>query len=352
MNRATWGGLCYLLLLLACEGQSDTLAGGVDHYLYVSKLAGRGPLVHGDVMQRRGTEVTIHNLFRDRDTLIALRNGATLNSLASAGELILLRQVTAPLDTALLTRRPFTYHYGGATYWASFEPAFTGFPEYARRGARDFVNRRTDWRADGPGLQYSEYSLALTDPQPVLVLGERQRGRYLSDAILLVDSVYTTGLTGRLIEEDHVRAIRFEQVPDITVDYTAEAFAEEVNAGYSRSYLLLPQEDPAEVNTEVDANRLPRRSLIDPGDLGNISASFLDDGTLMFLSNDHIVLQGSYVLDLDKGLLTVSDDTDADYRVFVDTRDGVAFTLPVSVVELVGGRLVGRDNYLRIEVAP
>ena len=351
MNRATWGGLVLLFGLLAC-GEDKGTASGADQYLYVRKLAGRGPLVHGDLVRRRGTEVSVRNLLLDRDTVIALREGRTLNDLATAGELLPLRQLDTPFDTALLTRRPFTYDYAGATYWASFEPVFTGFPEFARRGARDFVNRRTDWRVNGAALQYSEYNLATTDPQPVLVLGERQRGRYLSDAIVLVDSVYATGFAGRLIEAGDLQAIRFEQVPDTTVTYTAEAFAEEVNAGYSRSYLLLPQEEPAEANVEVSANRLPRRSLIDPGDLGNISASFLDDGTLMFLSNDHIVLQGSYVLDLDKGLLTVSDDTDADYRVFVDTRGGIAFTLPVSVVELVGSRLIGQDNYLRIEVAP
>ncbi|WP_420461001.1 hypothetical protein [Neolewinella sp.] len=314
-------------------------------------MDGRGPLVHGDVVRRRDAEVTIHNLLQGRDTLIALRDGATLNTLASAGKLIPLRQVTTPLDTALLTRRPFTYRYGGATYWASFEPVFTGFPEYARRGARDFVNRMTDWRANGPGLQYSEYSLALTGPQPVLVLGERRRGQYLENAIVLVDSIGATGFAGRLIEKDQVHPVRFEQLPEAPVEYTAEAFVDEVNAGYSRSYLLAPLEEDQEGSTAVEVNRLPRRSTIDPGDLGNISASFLDDGTLMFLSNDHIVLQGSYVLDLDRGLLTVSDDTDADYRVFVDTRDGIAFTLPVSVVELVGSRLVGQDNYLRIEVA-
>ena len=351
MSRGTWGGLILLLGLLACGGDGGG-APGADRYLYISAFAGRGTLVHGDVVRRRGTEVSVQSLLTDRDTLFELREGTTLRSVASAGELLPLRQLAGTFDTTLLTRRPLTYRYDGATYWASFEPVFTGFPEFARRGARDFVNRRTDWRVDGGGLRYSEYSLAMTDPQPVLILGERQRGRYLSDAIMMVDSVYATGFAGRFIEGGNVRTIHFAQLPDTTVDYTAEAFAEEVNAGYSRSYLLLPPEDFAEANAEVDANRLPRRSLIDPGDLGNISASFLDDGTLMFLSNDHIVLQGDYVLDLDKGLLTVSDDTDADYRVFVDTRDGIAFTLPVSVVELVGGRLVGRDNYLRIEVSP
>ena len=351
MNRATWGSLVLVWLLLAC-GEEEGVARGVDHYLYISAFAGRGTLVHGDVVRRRDTEVSAQNLLIARDTLIELRQGATLSSVAAAGELLPLRQLPTTFDSAVLTRRPFVYQYDGATYWASFEPAFTGFPEFARRGARDFVNRRTDWRVNGAALQYSEYSLAMTDPQPVLVLGERQRGRYLSDAIVLVDSVYAGGFAGRFIEGGKVRTIHFEQLPDTAVAYTAEAFADEVNAGYSRSYLLLPHEDPAEANTKVDANRLPRRSLIDPGDLGNISASFLDDGTLMFLSNDHVVLQGDYVLDLDKGLLTVSDDTDADYRVFVDTRGGIAFTLPVSVVELVGGRLVGRDNYLRIEVAP
>ena len=339
-----------LLTLYACDDSSDTTTGG-EAYLYVSNFAaGRGTLVHGDVVERRANTVTVRNLLGGRDTTLQLREGATLSTLAPAGELIPLRRVATPLDATLLTRRPFTYAYENATYWASFEPVFTGFPEFARSGSRDFVNRMTDWRATAPGLHYSEYTMPLTEPQPVLVLGERQRGQYISSAIILIDSVGAAGFAGRLIEGTAIHPVRFEQLPEAAVDYTAEAFVEEVNAGYSRSHLLVPRSQTREASSTVDANRLPRRSMIDPGDLGNISASFLNDGTLMFLSNDHIVLQGSYVLDLDKGLLTVSDDTDADYRIFVDTQHGIAFTLPVSVVELQGSQLRGQDNYLRIEV--
>ncbi|CAH0999690.1 hypothetical protein LEM8419_00990 [Neolewinella maritima] len=350
MMRGIWS-LLLLLLALSCGSSTNEVPRG-ERYLYITDLPGQGPLRHADVLERRGDKVAIRSLLGSRDTTISLTPGSTLSTLATAGELIALREVASPLDTSFLTSHPFTYRYLGEAYWASFEPTFTGFPEYARAGSRDFVNHLMDWQGTGPGLQYSEYTLPLTEPQPVLVLSERRRSEYLDNALVLVDSVGTEAFSGRLIEGAEVHPVTFERVAAPPLDYTAAAFVDEVNAGYSRSFLLVPEQRNQEAASTVDAKRLPRRSLIDPGDLGNISASFLDDGTVMFLSNDHIVLQGSYVLDLDKGLLTVADDTDAAYRIFVHNRESITFTLPVSVVQLDGNRLLGTDNYLRIEVAP
>ncbi|PHL00168.1 hypothetical protein CGL56_03765 [Neolewinella marina] len=268
----------------------------------------------------------------------------------SGSRLLPLQPAATPLDTSFLTRQPFNYHFRGQDYWASFEPAYTGFPEFTRPGSRDFVNRMVDWAATAPGLEYSEYRLVEGYGQPILLISERQRGRYVNTLGILVDTVAADVFGGRVFhssDPDYAQELLFHALPVPPAPYSAESFVDKVNQGYSRSYLLV---DPARERPVGEDKRLPRKSLIDPGDLGRISASFLEDGSVMFLSDDHIVLQGSYVLDLDKGMLTVTDPDGASFRVFVDTDNGIRFTLPVSVVELEGGQLVGQDNYLRIEV--
>ena len=354
--------LLLTLLAAACGDRPDDASSAL-YYLFVSDGGLTGALRSGDVLRVSGEELEVTNLLTGRDTAFPVRGARNVLEIGSDGsprllpqggadqQLIALGGPVAALDSAYLTEELFLYHYGGKEYCASFEPTFTGFPEYARDGTLDFVNRLVDWSATAPGLEFSEYQLVRDFGQPLLILSERQRGQYLGDQIIAIDSAGTDSFSGRILTggADGNVPVTFTRTDGLADDYDPEAFVEEVNGGFSRSYLLLDRERRGEVEPTSE-KRLPRRSLIDPGDLGEISASFLDDGSVMFLSNDHIVLQGSYVLDLDKGLLTVTDDTGASYRIFVGTGGGITFTLPVSVVQLDAGRLVGEDNYLRIEV--
>ena len=356
--------LFFLLTLLfaGCQDRTDSESDGA-YYLFLSDDGLTGALRSGDVLRVDDEELRVTNVFTGRDTTFPLSGARNVLDIGSEGlprllpsgggdrQLIALGAAVPLIDSAYLTQDIFLYRYDGKEYWASFEPSFTGFPEYAREGTLDFVNRLVDWSATAPGLEYSEYQLVRKFGQPLLILSERQRGQYLGDQIIAVDSAGAGGFSGHILSGTAGGnvPITFTRADGLADDYRPEAFVEEVNSGFSRSYLLLDRErrGPAEPTSD---KRLPRRSLIDPGDLGEISASFLDDGSVMFLSNDHIILQGSYVLDLDKGILTVTNDTGASYRIFVGTEGGIAFTLPVSVVQLDAGRLVGEDNYLRIEV--
>lgn len=357
-----------LLFLPACEsGEADTTAAGDPVYLFLSEVGLTGALENGDVVQLQEDELHLRNVLNGRDTTVTLSSVRNVLTATSTGALQLvggaggtdrrqrllpLAGSTAQLAADRLTRQPYRYRYAGQDYWASFEPSFTGFPEYTQPGALDFVNRLMDWSATAPGLEFSEYRLVSAYPLPLLILSERERGQYLDNQIIVVDSVGEAGFAGRVVSAGPPgdTPIRFTAIDGLADDYGPEVFVDRVNAGYSRSYLLL---DRGETElTATEEKRLPRRSFIDPGDLGTISATFLDDGSLMFLSDDHIVLQGSYVLDLDKGLLTVTDQDGSGYRIFVSTENGIAFTLPVSVVTLAGNGLAGQDNYLRIEVVP
>ncbi|PPK85747.1 hypothetical protein CLV84_2651 [Neolewinella xylanilytica] len=353
----------FILLFISvssCEEQREDAAYG-DSYLFLSETGLTGGLQSGDVIRFREEELSLRNPLTGRDTTIpvsAARNVIRVESdgtiTLSGGDaaqqrLVALQPTEQRLDTQFLTRQPFLYRYLDQEYWASFEPSFTGFPEYARPGARDFVNRLTDWSATAPGLEYSEYTLVNDYVQPILILSERDRGQYEDNQVIIIDSIGSDAFRGRILRANGESVPITFKATETTAGASSQTFVEEVNTGYSRSYLLLKRNRKGSA-ASADTKRLPRRSYIDPGDLGAISASFLDDGTVMFLSDDHIVLQGSYVLDFDKGLLTLTDDTGASYRVFIDTEGGITFTLPVTVVELGGGRLVGEDNYLRIEV--
>ena len=356
-----------LLLLSACQsGDADSATPGAPVYLFLNEGALSGAFEHGDAVRLSGEELHVQNVLNGRDTVISLSAARNVLTATSTGTLQLTatvgpdrRQRLLPLEgfgavpsSDRLTRSPYRYRYAGQDYWASFEPSFTGFPEYTRPGALDFVNRLMDWSATAPGLEFSEYRLVTDYAQPLLILSERERGQYLDNQIIVIDSVADEDFAGRVVRAGSAgdSPVKFTAIDGLADDYGPESFVERVNAGYSRSYLLLDRGQAEAV--AKDEKRLPRRSFIDPGDLGTISASFLDDGSVMFLSDDHIVLQGSYVLDLDKGLLTVTDDNGAGYRIFVTTEKGIAFTLPVSVVTLAGSGLRGQDNYLRIEVVP
>ncbi|MCP9235748.1 hypothetical protein [Lewinella sp. JB7] len=339
-----------LLLGYGCDSAEAVPTGEAGKWLYLGPDGGEHPFRYGDLVTVAGPEARVRSVFSSRDTVIPLEGTPWPDSLAQGASFLKLRTVAGGGDLSDLTRQPFQYRIGEREYWASFEPAFTGFPEYARPESKDFVNHLSDWSATTPGLQYSEYTVPVTEPQPVVVLAERNRSQYLDNLIVVLDTLTAGEYRGRVVRDGQVVPITLRKLGLRESSYTPQSFVDYVNQGYSRSFLLIPPSRTREGAGVVDAKRLPRRSLIDAGDLGNISASFLDDGTVLFLSNDHIVLQGGYVLDLDKGLLTVSDDTDASYRVFVDTRQGITFTLPVSVVELEGSRLRGEDNYLRIEV--
>ncbi|MGB3799313.1 MAG: hypothetical protein WA952_05820, partial [Lewinella sp.] len=351
--------LVFLSVLLWSNGCHTSTEGDAkgDHFLFLSTGGLTGALLSGDVIQFGDEELIITNLITGRDTTVpvsAVRNVLTIGPTGdpqiiadkNRQHLVRLDQPGVMMDTTWLTAQPFKYEYLDQTYWASFEPSFTGFPEYARSNALDFVNRLVDWSATAPGLEFSEYALTQTFGQPIIILSERERGQYRDDQVILVDSIGAESFTGRIVAGSPAGEvpITFTRTSGLANSFPPDAFVAEVNSGFSRSYLLLDRDRPG-VSTPSNEKRLARRSFIDPGDLGAISASFLDDGSVMLLSDDHIVLQGSYVLDLDKGLLTVTDDTGASYRIFVDTQDGISFTVPVSVVELEGGRLVGEDNY-------
>ena len=357
----------FFVLLAACRpDDGGPRSTGDPAYLFLSEGGLSGALENGDVLQLQGQVLHLHNVLHGRDTTVRLSSVRNVVTATSTGALQLVGGVGTQqrqrllrlagsglgLSSEQLTGTPYRYRFAGQDYWASFEPSFTGFPEFTRPGALDFVNRLMDWSGTAPGLEFSEYRLESRYPQPLLILSERERGQYRDNQIIVIDSLGNGGFAGRVVSAGPAgdAPVRFTAIDGLADDYGPEAFVDRVNAGYSRSYLLLDRSEAAP-STRVE-KRLPRRSFIDPGDLGTISASFLEDGSLMFLSDDHIVLQGSYVLDLDKGLLTVTDSEGAGYRIFVTTEGGIAFTLPVSVVSLAGSGLVGQDNYLRIEVVP
>lgn len=337
--------LALFSLLLRC--QADGPAGnGTVSYLYVGQ-SGTGSLYRfGDVVTAVDDDLRLLNIVTGRDTLL-LDPGAALRP--SGPGFVALPAPSSRLTPERLQQTPYHYRVDSVTYWASFEPAFTGFPEYTRPGTRDFINRLADWGGTAPGLEYSEYRIDASSGLPILMLSERKRGRYVETVAIVVDSVGAQGFAGQLYRPGNPlpRAIDFTAVSSGTATLDPTDFIERVNAGYSRSYLLLPR--PTASSTDA-TKRLPRRALIDEGDLGTISASFLDDGTFMFLSDDHIVLQGSYVLDLDKGLLTITEEAGPVYRIFLEASPGIVFTLPVSVLRLEGTLMQGYDNYLRIEV--
>jgi hypothetical protein len=212
------------------------------------------------------------------------------------------------------------------------------------------------WDSLSPGLAYTEYVLPDELPQPVLIIAERQGSEYLESWGVVVDTVAPDGFGGRAVglPEELTSAgeqrVFFSRQQSPVAGVSPPELIEEINAGYSRSYLLFSPQPLDDVTLSRGGKRLPRRATIDEGDLGNISASFLDDGRFMLLSDDHLILEGNYALDLDKGLLTVEDDAGLFYRIFLATRGEIALTLPVWVLRLEGSRLNGTDNYLRVEV--
>ncbi|WP_116125753.1 hypothetical protein [Lewinella sp. IMCC34183] len=361
--------LCYILFLCAltlasCDRPRGGTAAKRGTWLYMGAGMGEGKLVHGDLLRLQGKLLVLHNLVQRRDSVINLDHIED-NLLLLPIETLLLRTgqlgqypsqllhldpPNQPLDTALLLSRPFTYTAEGRTYWTSFEPSYSGDNFRKRDKALDFVNHIKDYAGTEPGLEFSEYSLYTGYEQPILMLSERNGLTYGRTVAVLIDTVGTDFFGGRTFQgadSNFPDTLLFRAAPLLPGDYTAESFVAAVNSGYSQSRLLLEPE-PERILDEP--KRIPNRSYIDPGDLGLISASFLDDGTVMFLSDDHIILEGSYVLDLDKGLLTVSGKDWTTYHVFIDVEDGITFTLPVSVVELKGGRLAGADNYLEVDV--
>ncbi len=354
----------FLLLLLAagCSPPEGGTAAKRGSWLYMGEDG--GDLRHGDVVRLQGELMIIHNLLKKRDTVIALNMVEDQLRLLPIEDLLLrganlgrfpprLLHLDPPrqsLDSAFLTGQPFSYEVKGKEYLASFETVYTGWRERPRKNALDFVTRPIDFSSFPAGQQFTEYTLLKNYDEPILLLSQRNKASYSKTVGILIDSVGPDAFGGRVFQGPGggmPDTLYFHARPEAPETYTAESFVRKVNLGFSRSDLLLPRPAPFELDT---LKRRPRRSLIDPGDVGLISASFLDDGTVLFLSNDHIVLQGSYVLDLDKGLLTVTNDTGVIYRVYVDTSKGISFTLPVSVVDLIGGEMVGTDNYLRLEV--
>lgn len=360
--------LVLFLFLLFALGSCDRPKGGTaakrGTWLYMGEGEGDGKLVHGDVLRLQGKLLIIHNILKKRDTVITLDHVEddllllpieTL--LLRTGELgrfpsrlLQLEPPSAPLDSGFILQQPFTYAVDSNHYWASFERTFTGDSRRVRPKAKDFVNRFVDYTAVRPGLEFSEFSLFREYEQPILVISERNGRDYGRTIGVLIDTVGPDFFGGRTFQGpdgNFPEHLMFRTAPLLPDTFTADSFVRAVNTGYSQSHLLI---DTTRDRVLGEPKRLPGRSYIDPGDLGFISASFLDDGTVMFLSDDHIILQGGYVLDLDKGILTVSGQNYVTYHVFVDTREGINFTLPVSVVQLRGDHLVGSDNYLRVDV--
>ena len=337
--------LTLLLSLLQCQ-QRDATGSAAVSYLYVGASSSETPYRYGDLITPTSTDLRVNNLVTGRDTVLS---NPTVAQRPSGPAFVALSGPSVPLSGTQLSARPYHYRVDSTDYWASFEPAFTGFPEYTLPDARDYVNRLVDWGGTAPGLEYSEYRVDTTAGRPIILLSERDRGRYVQTVAIVVDAAVGAEFEGRLYRSGNPlpHPIVFTPAASTTAGLDPDDFIDRVNAGYSRSYLLLPR--PAAPTADT-AKRLPRRALIDEGDLGAISASFLDDGTFMLLSDDHIVLQGSYVLDLDKGLLTITEEAGPVYRIFLEATPGISFTLPVSVVRLEGTVMQGYDNYLRIEV--
>ena len=345
------GLLSVLLLTCSCTDSPNTSVRNGD-WLFVGRSVPGTLPAYGDVITFGEQELRFRNLLTNRDTMAA-RTGSS-DTLDLSLHLIELGDGPALPTPDYLTIQPFSYALAGTPYWAGFESRFTGFPEYSRPEALDFVSHVANFRALTPEYSYTEYAWVTTYGRPILLLSARDRGRYLRTLGVVVDTVTTDYFSGRVIHDGALpprfgsESVRFTRIARVVPDAAPQTFIQRVNEGYSRSFLLLPAaSSPA---SATDAAGLPRRSLVDPGDIGNLSASFLDDSRFMLLSNDHIILEGDYVLDLDKGLLTVRDASEATYHVFLSMGETITLTLPVSVVRLEGGRLEGRDNFLRIEI--
>lgn len=331
-------------LFTACTTEQEQTT-STQSYLYVG--TGGGEVAFADVVTESGRGLILHNLLSGRDTQIA-------QSLAIVGgrdsrQLIPLYRDTIPLRIAELHRRAYRMTYGDNSYWTSFEPVFTGFPEFAREGAHDFVAHPIDWdpRDD---LSYSEYKLIDDYARPLLLLGSRQRGQYVASLLVVIDSVSNGTIGGRAFTATGGplgEEVIFEPLPVSPQGPSDRELVERVNEGYSRSSLRW-QPIAADFLTTPG---LPRRAIIDTDDLLGISATFLSGTEFMLLSDDHIILQGGYVLDLDKGLLTVTEEDGLIYRVFLNQGTvKLSLTVPVSVVELIDNELRGADNYLHLEV--
>ncbi len=346
------GGLLSVLLFTFSCTDSRAATPRTGSWLYVGRsLPGSLP-AYGDVVSFGEESLRFRNLLTNRDTSIARTK--TSDTLAYSPQLIDLGGNRALSTPEYLTAQPFTYEIGGNQYWASFEGRFTGFPEYARPEAQDFVNHVVGFRALTPDLSFTEYAWVTTYGQPILLLSGRDRGRYLRTLGVVVDTIAADYFSGRVLRDGPLsprfgsESVRFTKIPRVLPGAAPDNFVQRVNEGYSRSFLLLPPaSSPA---SATDAVGLPRRSLLDPGDIGHLSASFLDDSRFLLLSDDHIILEGDYLLDLDKGLLTIRDASEATYHLFLSAGETTTLTLPVSVVELQNGRLEGKDNFLRIEV--
>lgn len=339
--------------LVGCDRSGASSEYPISH-IYLGGGAPSFALLAGDVVTVSGAqEAEVYNLFTGRDTLLEL-----------SGAFNPTPPIYRPLSDSLvldedyLTGSAFRYSIDSITYWASFEPAFTGFPEFARAGSRDFVNRTAEWEGITPGLAFSEYVLLDDYPQPILVISEREGSAYGQSLAIRVDSVSSGGFRGSLLRQTStgqsvtVTPITFERV-STRLDYDAATFVNTVNESYSDSYLLFPPRPVADRDLgRAAARRMPRRAIIDPRDPGRISASFLDDGRFMLLSDDGIVLEGNYVLDLDKGLLTVDDGEGTTFRIFITDRPNIVFTLPVTTMTLAGSGVRSTDNYLSVEVIP
>lgn len=334
-----------VIVAAGCSPADTALAGS--SYLYTGAPM-LGGLNYGDVVTSAGEEgLSVRRLVEGGDTTIAGSLDGLLGRLGRA-DFVPLSMDTVSLTTDQLSARPLTFNYAGADYWASFEQTFTGFPEFARVGAGDFVNHSLTWSAATPGIAASEYSLIDDYGLPLLLLAGRDRGQYIEDKLIVMDSVGTGGFAGRIFDGSASggRRVTFRAAEGAGAVKGAADFTAAVNEGYSKAYLL----NKSRASQYSEAPGLPRRAVVDRGDLQGISAAFLPNGEFMLLSDDHLILQGSSTLDLDKGVLTVAASSGLSYYVFVDAGDPITFTVPVSVVELVDGELRGADNFLRLEV--
>lgn len=343
-------GSCTLVLTGCERGQIDDVI--VGSYLYLGTEAPGQYQRYGDILTYGPGKLDVIGSFTGRDTILRSASIDPRSDPESWFEL----GGGPTLTEDYLTARPFVYRIDSAAYWASFEPSFTGFPEFARAGAKDFINRMAEWEGVAPGLEYTEYVLRQVSGQSILLISERQRGRYVNSFAVVVDTLHDGGFEGMLIRQGRIdspatnRRIRFDRAPGSKTDRSVANFVDLVNEGFSRSYLLFPPNPIPDSEMSKAGQRLPRRALIDADDPGRISASFLEDGTFMLLTDDQVALEGNYTLDLDKGILTVDDGKSTTFRIFVNTQPKISFTLPVSVLSLSGTKMVGTDNYLRIEV--
>jgi hypothetical protein len=350
-----WAGILLIFFLGNCEQGAENEAAT---YLFVEEYSSRHDLFFGDVLRVAGGGAQVQSL---KEATIGPPRSiptADVEGLLRSDSVVRLLPVKAVLRPEDITRSPFGYRLGAYDFWASFEAYFTGFPEYVRPGSRDFVNRMENWDSLTPGLAYTEYVFLEDLPQSVILIAERQGSDYLDNWGVVVDTVTAEGFGGTVVgRPDEIEGARGERIffrrqASPLAGYNADSFTQEVNTGFSRSSLLFPPRDLDDISLTQGSKRLPRRATIDRGDLGNISASFLDGSRFMLLSDDHLILEGNYALDLDKGLLSVEDKAGLVYRLFLKETGGIAITLPVWVLQLEGSRLAGTDNYLRVEVVP